>query len=208
LGSPKSPIGNQVKQLLIIYLSHFIYPQKNLLFVFFLLLILSFTGCKSVVKEPVVKEPVVKEPVVEELDITQKTVSLEVWYFGIRNGLNDWYDEKQEGVKSEDNKDVSKYSGEFKHGQGAFTWSDGTKYVGSWKDGMMNGQGTMTFGRGKHEGDKYIGEWKDGRQNGQGISFSLMEKSILGVGRMERNLVKEDSITLMEESMSVKISMG
>ena len=143
LGSPKSPIGNQVKQLLIIYLSPFIYPRKNLLLVSFLLLILSFTGCKSVVEEPVIEVPVV-----EELDITQKTVSLEVWYFGIRNGLDAWYDEKQEGVKSEDNKDVSKYSGEFKHGQGAFTWSDGTKYVGSWKDGMMNGQGTMTFGRG------------------------------------------------------------
>ena len=42
----------------------------------------------------------------------------------------------------------------------------------------------------------------------QESSFYLMERSILGVGRMERNLVKEDSITLMEQSMSVKISMG
>ena len=39
-------------------------------------------------------------------------------------------------------------------------------------------------------------------------SLGLMEKSMLGVGRMERNLVKEDSLTLMEESMSIKVIMG
>ena len=149
MGSPKSPIGNQVKQLQIIYLSHFIYLRINLLFVFFLLLILSFTGCKSVAKEPVVKE----------LDITQKTVSLEVWYFGISNGLDAWYDVKQEGVKSEDNKDLSEYAGEFKHGQGTFTWSDEGKYEGKWKDGKFNGQGTFTFS----DGNKGVGEFRDNK---------------------------------------------
>ena len=36
-------------------------------------------------------------------------------------------------------------------------------YVGEWKDGGENGQGTYT----SHDGRVYIGEWKDGRQNGQ-----------------------------------------
>ena len=38
-------------------------------------------------------------------------------------------------------------------------------YVGEFKDGQMNGQGTYTFA----DGDKYVGEWKDGKYHGQGI---------------------------------------
>jgi len=39
-----------------------------------------------------------------------------------------------------------------------YTYPDGGKYVGKFKDGMRNGQGTYTFSDGK----KYVGEWKDG----------------------------------------------
>ena len=45
------------------------------------------------------------------------------------------------------------------NGQGTYTWSDGRKYVGGWKDGKRNGQGTFTF----PNGDKYVGEYKDGK---------------------------------------------
>ena len=38
-------------------------------------------------------------------------------------------------------------------GLGSVTTPDGDKYVGEWKDGKKNGQGTFTFGKGKHEGD-------------------------------------------------------
>ena len=41
---------------------------------------------------------------------------------------------------------------------------DGNEYVGGWKDGRYDGQGTFTWSN----GDKYVGEWKDGEQNGQG----------------------------------------
>ena len=61
-----------------------------------------------------------------------------------------------------------KYVGEYKdgkrNGQGTYTWSDGAKYVGENKDDMSNGQGTMTYA----DGGKYIGEWKDGKKDGQG----------------------------------------
>ena len=44
--------------------------------------------------------------------------------------------------------------------QGTYTWNDGGKYVGEYKDGLKNGQGTYTF----LNGDKYEGEWKEGEQ--------------------------------------------
>ena len=43
------------------------------------------------------------------------------------------------------------------NGQGTYTFADGDKYIGEYKDDKMNGQGTYTFA----DGDKYIGEYKD-----------------------------------------------
>ena len=61
-----------------------------------------------------------------------------------------------------------KYVGEWKDnkktGQGTFTTPDGDKYVGEWKYDKRTGQGTMIFS----DGSKYVGEWKDGKSNGQG----------------------------------------
>jgi hypothetical protein len=34
------------------------------------------------------------------------------------------------------------------HGQGTFTYANGNKYVGEWKDGMKHGQGTVTLADG------------------------------------------------------------
>ena len=64
--------------------------------------------------------------------------------------------------------DGEKYVGEWKddkyHGQGTFTSPDGTKYVGEYRDGNMHRQGTYTF----PDGEKYVGEWKDDKRHGQG----------------------------------------
>ena len=65
-------------------------------------------------------------------------------------------------VSSNDLFNVAKgqYVGEYKDGkrdgQGTRTWSDGDKYVGKWKDGKRHGQGTMIW----NNRDKYEGEWK------------------------------------------------
>ena len=60
--------------------------------------------------------------------------------------------------------DGSKYVGSWKnekeHGEGTFTWSDGRKYVGSWKDGKLHGEGTYTW----PDGGKYVGMFKDGKR--------------------------------------------
>jgi len=61
-----------------------------------------------------------------------------------------------------------KYAGEYKdglaNGQGRATFSDGAKYVGEFRDGKRHGQGTFTWA----DGRKYVGEFKDGLANGQG----------------------------------------
>jgi hypothetical protein len=46
---------------------------------------------------------------------------------------------------------------------GSYTWPDGNKYVGEWRDGYFHGQGTFTFA----DGGKYVGEWRDGKSHGQ-----------------------------------------
>ncbi|HHZ79246.1 MAG TPA: hypothetical protein EYN57_09995, partial [Candidatus Lambdaproteobacteria bacterium] len=48
-----------------------------------------------------------------------------------------------------------------KQGKGTLTYTNGSKYVGNWKDNKKN-QGTFTYGKGEWEGDKYEGEWMNG----------------------------------------------
>jgi hypothetical protein len=61
-----------------------------------------------------------------------------------------------------------KYVGEWKdgkgNGQGTYTYANGDKYVGQFKYGVRNGQGTFTYAN----GDKYVGQFKDDVRNGQG----------------------------------------
>ena len=48
------------------------------------------------------------------------------------------------------------------------TWADGDNtYVGEFRDGKRNGQGTYTW----VSGDKYVGEWKDDKRHGQGTTI-------------------------------------
>ena len=47
--------------------------------------------------------------------------------------------------------------------------------MGEWKDDKKDGQGTYIYGKGKLKGDKYIGEFRDGYRNGQG-SFTWSDE--------------------------------
>ena len=83
-----------------------------------------------------------------------------------------------------------KYLGQVKNvkpnGLGILIEPNGSKYVGSWKDGQKNGQGIFTSLYGQKNGQgtftslygsKYVGEWKNGRKDGQGtITWSDGEK--------------------------------
>jgi hypothetical protein len=51
---------------------------------------------------------------------------------------------------------------------GSYTWANGDKYIGDWKDNKRNGQGTLTF----VSGEKYVGGFKNDKYDGQGtITF-------------------------------------
>ena len=39
-------------------------------------------------------------------------------------------------------------------------YHNGSKYIGEWKNGKMDGQGTFTF----PSGNKYVGKYKDGKK--------------------------------------------
>lgn len=65
--------------------------------------------------------------------------------------------------------DGGKYVGEYKngqfHGQGTLFWPDGFEYVGEFRNSKIQGQGTLTG----PNGYKYVGEFRDDKLNGQGI---------------------------------------
>ena len=64
----------------------------------------------------------------------------------------------------------NKYVGEFKdgnfNGQGTLRWVTGENYVGEFKDGNLNGQGTLRW----VSGENYVGEFKDRKRNGYGTN--------------------------------------
>jgi len=64
--------------------------------------------------------------------------------------------------------DGGKYVGEYKdnkrHGQGTYTFPSGNKHVGEYKDNKRHGQGTFIYAN----GEKYLGEFKDDKRHGQG----------------------------------------
>jgi hypothetical protein len=76
------------------------------------------------------------------------------------------------------------------NGEGTMVYSNGGKYVGSFKDGKIEGKGMLIFGN----GDKYIGEWQNQQRQGKGrltftngdLYFGDFEKNNLqGTGRMQ-----------------------
>ena len=62
--------------------------------------------------------------------------------------------------------------GDCENGQGTFTLSDGTKYVGEWKDGERHGRGV----EGIEEGEGKTGYWLYGMYVGKEKPEELKEK--------------------------------
>ncbi|MBF0294673.1 MAG: hypothetical protein HQL96_05750 [Magnetococcales bacterium] len=73
--------------------------------------------------------------------------------------------------------DGSKYVGEYKNGkingQGKFTYPDGSQYIGEYKNNKMNGQGTFIY----PNGDKYVGEFNNNQMNDKGKFIPAAKKA-------------------------------
>jgi hypothetical protein len=96
-----------------------------------------------------------------------------------------------------------------------YSYPDGSRYVGEFRDNKRNGQGTLTFAN----GDKYVGEWSDGKENGQGTYTTsaigviakemggALKRTLMGVATLASSEVTKDmdrarSRGLMEANMS------
>ena len=65
---------------------------------------------------------------------------------------------------------------------GTYTWENGKKYVGEWKDNKWHGQGTAAF----PDGEKYVGEWQNNKRNGQGTATYAIGDKYVGEYRNDK----------------------
>ena len=78
---------------------------------------------------------------------------------------------------------------------GTYTFPNGTKFVGEFKDGEANGQGTYTYAN----GNKFVGEYKDGKLNGQ-VTYTWPDGNKEVSVYKDGELVKIISSTVKKES--------
>lgn len=58
-------------------------------------------------------------------------------------------------------------AGDCKNGHGTYVWSDGSRYVGGFRDGLQHGQGSLAF----RNGASYVGGWERGKRTGTGTAI-------------------------------------
>lgn len=77
--------------------------------------------------------------------------------------LGSWVDDQRCGLGKYSYINGDYYDGEWqnhvRHGQGTYYWAEtGSKYVGTWKEGKMEGAGELI-----HANHKYVGSFKENR---------------------------------------------
>ena len=92
--------------------------------------------------------------------------------------------------------------GDCQNGEGTYTYSDGDKYVGEFKNGLPNGQGIEI----SSDGSKYVGGFKDGEFHGQG-TLTVSVECITATLEMVYLMDKERSTSLTVQTMSVNSRM-
>lgn len=69
-------------------------------------------------------------------------------------------------------------SGNCVNGHGTFKDSIGDKYVGQFKDGEFDGEGTYFYTNGA---GKYVGQWKNGKMHGKGTIYYYNGTKVSGI---------------------------
>ena len=72
------------------------------------------------------------------------------------------------------------------NGRGKFTYSDGSRYVGTFKNRYPHGEGTCFYSN----GDKYVGGWENHAPHGEGIMYYKYGR-VLGAVWNNGNVIKE-----------------
>ena len=76
---------------------------------------------------------------------------------------------------------------------GSFSWPDGSKYVGEYKNGHPHGFGTYTW----PDGDEYVGFWLNGKRHGLG--FHSRRNGFVYVGNFVDNLPQGDGSSIDDQ---------
>lgn len=71
-------------------------------------------------------------------------------------------------------------------GKGYFDYSDGTRWIGDFKDGLPGGNGVCYYSN----GDRYEGEWQNNAPNGEGI-MKFATGRVYGAVWVNGNIIKE-----------------
>jgi hypothetical protein len=58
-------------------------------------------------------------------------------------------------------------NGDCRNGAGTYVWSDGSRYVGGFKNGVQHGEGSLAF----TNGASYVGSWDSGKRSGVGTAI-------------------------------------
>src|SRR5260221_13248300 len=87
-----------------------------------------------------------------------------------------FWDDCQGAITLDNGNFVGEFKGGKANGQGTYTFANGNKYVGEFKGDIRNGQATYTFAN----GDKYAGAFKDDRRHGQGTYIFANGDKIVG----------------------------
>ena len=100
---------------------------------------------------------------------------------------------------------------------GSFTFKNGSKYVGNFKDGKFSGRGTFAWKKGKFAGEKYVGEFLKGKRSGLGshtfangdIDYGVWKRGKLikrlKIGKKESSFDKKRKTKLVKQE---KILIG
>jgi hypothetical protein len=107
-----------------------------------------------------------------------------------------------------------KYVGEFKdgyrNGQGTYYYHDNMQYSGQYSYNQMDGFGTFTWA----DGQKYVGEWKNSAQHGKGTHYYVDGTSVYGLwenGKMIQDLseeVNDNQTDENENNVQQEVSTG
>ncbi len=84
----------------------------------------------------------------------------------------------------------SQCSGDCKNGKGTYTWSDGERYEGEFKNGKFNGKGTYYY----KDGATFIGTYLNGKKHGEGVYINANGKRFEGTWENGKRVEKTNSI--------------